>query len=122
MTDSITLTKEQFDSWKHGPNGASNLSFDSLKAFVERKERREFYIVEDNDGAREQFDYPPSTMMSTSKLFYVKEVLPNDIGPFTPQEAREWILRGMQDLPNTVFDGVGNALFNKYCKALGLGE
>ena len=94
MTDKIEITREQYEAWA-GKGGCYN--FDSLKAFVEKKERREFTVVQSGDVTLAYLT-PEAAEKSLSKgcisstqVIHVREVLPDDLPPMTKAEAREWI-------------------------------
>lgn len=73
MTDSITLSKEQFEAWYETLFAKDDVSaFDSLKAFVEKPKRRD-WVLESPEG----------------KIYFLEE-LPGDI-LMTNDEAVKWV-------------------------------
>lgn len=86
MTDSITLTKEQFEAWfiarKSGAGPFSGFAdcFDSLKAFVEKPKRRD-WVLESPEG----------------KIYFLEE-LPGDVGPMTNDEAVKWVMDALHKM------------------------
>jgi hypothetical protein len=118
--DKITLTREQWGAFvKNRPGLKSH--FDDLKAHVKKKERREWRHVREIYTREINDDGISSCGLGGLGGIHVREVFEGDILK-TKEEARNWLRRGMEVLPNTVFDHVGNTLFNKYMEALGLGE
>lgn len=86
------------------------------------KKRREFWIYEwvESELWAVASDDPLKNHFHRSEAkthIHVREVLDGEI-----TITKEQVLNAMNHFKPSVFDGVGNALFNKFCKELGFKE
>lgn len=125
--ETITLSRDQFIEWVRdfeewtGQN--PGMSFDSLKAHVEKAslpKRRRFNLQSDGNGYVTGVQIAGETGSTPQgAAIYAVGVFPDDIGPMTKDEAREWVTKAFYmafPKPNPV-NGLEDLL-----KALGLGE
>lgn len=121
--DKITLTREQFEDWRN-QNGVvvttydHSCDFDSLRAHVSKPKRREWWI----DGSPMEVigTWNYLSMPTSPTAVHVREVFPNDIGPYTKEEARRWVLDAWH---SNMWDSVEiRESLPGFLKALGLGE